>query len=580
MSDRSAPTRSCRGCGRGSPAQITAAGRRRERARRARRCTSSSRSTGEPVGRRHGADEPIDRDVAALRPGRRRRHRPARDRRAPSRATGSRTSSRTTCRTSSSTTRTSPGATRPPRRTARARLRPWIALVVLEEGEFEDGRNVAGRPLPCIDGARRRPRCPPADELWAWAHVHVNRDARRQRRRDRRDRHGRRARRGSSDALRREPGPRLLAHRLPAAARAENAAYHAFLVPMFETGRLAGLGLDPTPARRTPPSRPGSDYAGEPEAASLPVLPPLVLPHRHRRRLRVPRAPAASRSRSTRASARATWTCSEPGAEPARASTTPTSAACCGSAARCACPRRASPTRSWTEVETLRELGRSRTRTRSRRALAAFVNLADDYARARRAGRERRRRGLAPERPGRPRSADHAAAVRPLARADAAPAARRATATPRRPDDNWVHELNLDPRYRVAAGFGTRVVQEQPGGLHGRRLGADRRRARGQPADPRAPSSRSEAAASWYATPAAAARRRRSPERALALTAPVQRARGRRRARPCSTGARRAVVPPALTSAAMRRITRPRGRLVRALPFDARRAARHAAARG
>ena len=26
---------------------------------------------------------------------------------------------------------------------------------------------------------------------------------------------------------------------------------------------------------------------------------------------------------------------------------------------------------------------------------------------------------------------------------------------------NWVHELNLDPRHRAAAGFGTRVVRER-----------------------------------------------------------------------------------------------------------------------
>ena len=26
---------------------------------------------------------------------------------------------------------------------------------------------------------------------------------------------------------------------------------------------------------------------------------------------------------------------------------------------------------------------------------------------------------------------------------------------------NWVHQLNLDPIYRVPAGFGTRVVQQQ-----------------------------------------------------------------------------------------------------------------------
>src|SRR5690606_16924450 len=27
-------------------------------------------------------------------------------------------------------------------------------------------------------------------------------------------------------------------------------------------------------------------------------------------------------------------------------------------------------------------------------------------------------------------------------------------------NENWVHELNLDPRYRVAAGFGTYVIQQ------------------------------------------------------------------------------------------------------------------------
>ena len=36
-----------------------------------------------------------------------------------------------------------------------------------------------------------------------------------------------------------------------------------------------------------------------------------------------------------------------------------------------------------------------------------------------------------------------------------------ADGTPLSPDDNWVHRLNLDPRFRVAAGFGTRVVQDQ-----------------------------------------------------------------------------------------------------------------------
>jgi hypothetical protein len=54
-------------------------------------------------------------------------------------------------------------------------LRPWIALIVLEEGtEFKEGSNLGERPLPFVvvdDPAR----FPPAGQLWAWAHVHVNR---------------------------------------------------------------------------------------------------------------------------------------------------------------------------------------------------------------------------------------------------------------------------------------------------------------------------------------------------------------------------------------------------------------------
>ena len=36
---------------------------------------------------------------------------------------------------------------------------------------------------------------------------------------------------------------------------------------------------------------------------------------------------------------------------------------------------------------------------------------------------------------------------------------RRRTTLPNA--DNWVHELNLDPRFRVPAGFGTKVVQNE-----------------------------------------------------------------------------------------------------------------------
>jgi hypothetical protein len=54
------------------------------------------------------------------------------------------------------------------------RLRPWLALVVLEESEFKDGANVLGKPLSFIEVADADKKFPPFDQLWAWAHVHVN----------------------------------------------------------------------------------------------------------------------------------------------------------------------------------------------------------------------------------------------------------------------------------------------------------------------------------------------------------------------------------------------------------------------
>src|SRR6185369_972694 len=54
------------------------------------------------------------------------------------------------------------------------RLRPWIALIVLKEDEFTEGRNVKDKPLPYVDVADLA-SFPKAAELWAWAHVHVNR---------------------------------------------------------------------------------------------------------------------------------------------------------------------------------------------------------------------------------------------------------------------------------------------------------------------------------------------------------------------------------------------------------------------
>lgn len=144
------------------------------------------------------------------------------------------------------------------------RLLPWLALIVLSGGsegggqaEFEE-QSLPDRPLPFITVTNPAALQPQA-ELGAWAHVHVNGEL-----------DGPLALDVDPDlqpvalanlrgVLRERPDSacsRLLCprHLLP------NTSYHAFLVPAFETGRRAGLGMVPgdiradTPAWGTPPA--------------------------------------------------------------------------------------------------------------------------------------------------------------------------------------------------------------------------------------------------------------------------------------------------------------------------------------
>ena len=105
------------------------------------------------------------------------------------------------------------------------RLRPWIALVVLAESEFE---RVPGATF--IRVAEAATVFPSPTQVWAWAHVHVNADL-------------------GADPSRLaqvvEANPDLAVARLlsPRRLRA-NTAYTAFVLPTFESGRRSGLGLD------------------------------------------------------------------------------------------------------------------------------------------------------------------------------------------------------------------------------------------------------------------------------------------------------------------------------------------------
>lgn len=118
------------------------------------------------------------------------------------------------------------------------RMRPWLTLVVLAEDEFTDHATLSGGQLPVVEVNQTAATFPNFDDLWAWAHVHVNgalggNPA---------DQAGNATRLGATvDANRDEAYSRLLSPRV----LKSNTAYHAFVIPSFESGRLAGLGKDP-----------------------------------------------------------------------------------------------------------------------------------------------------------------------------------------------------------------------------------------------------------------------------------------------------------------------------------------------
>lgn len=113
------------------------------------------------------------------------------------------------------------------------KLRPWLALAVLAEGEFVETKRRVPQPSIVVAGAAV---LPPHDELHLWAHVHSNlvssvpqTDTEK-------------FLAQLEDDFNTDPDglySRLLCPR----KLKPNTLYHAFLIPAFETGRLSGLGM-------------------------------------------------------------------------------------------------------------------------------------------------------------------------------------------------------------------------------------------------------------------------------------------------------------------------------------------------
>jgi hypothetical protein len=437
------------------------------------------------------------------------------------------------------------------------KLRPWITLIVLADGEFDEGQDVAARPSPYIS-VPDTSVFPPAGELWAWAHVHVN------------------------DLLSADPTqlvapdmtevlPRLrsiLAASSDAAyARllcprrlADGTGYNAFVVPTFETGRLAGLGLDPGGAPDATFSA-WAAYAGRPEPANFPIyyrwffrtgtsgdfehLVDLLKPQ--------PVDPRVG----TR-----DMDVTDPGSNlPGITKPGLGGVLRLGGALQVPDADLDPDQLAQRQAQEDWDLPYPDDFEKS---LAAFVNLPDDYA-AQTAAAANAASGLAPGAASDPDPLITAPLYgrwpsltqRLLTNRDGTPAPN---------DSNWVNRLNLDPRFRVPAAFGAQVVE-----ANAESYMDDAWQQIGAVLAANASIRRLQLAAAvstrWYdahLTPLAAAR----PERAFGLLAPVS-SRVLMGGRTLAYSGSASLVQPALTSTAMRRVTRPGSRLMRLLPFDA-----------
>jgi hypothetical protein len=436
----------------------------------------------------------------------------------------------------------------------RLKLRPWIALVVLTESEFSEGGNLAGRPLPYITVSDVK-LLPPAQELWAWAHVHVNAPLT-----------------APGEVVSADPNAVLSALESALAANRDaayarllcprrlqaNTAYHAFVIPTFEPGRLAGLGLSPDKAPYATASA-WAQYNERPQGSEFPYY------YRWYFRtgsygdfaylVRLLKAQPVDPRVGTRE-----MDVSDPGSNLPGISRLG-GVLRLGGALRV--PEADLDESALEERRAFEEWDEPYPQP-FQKALAAFVNLADGYSAQppQAANKASEIEGPIEEDPDPLLTAPlyarwHALTQRLLTERDGSPAAD---------DRNWVHNVNLDPRFRVAAGFGAGVVES-----NAEEYMADAWQQVGEVLAANSLIRRLHLAAAiasrWHdlhLTPLAAAQ----PERAFALSAPVH---SKLMASPTTVAHVRSssLVAPALTSAAMRRVLRPGGRLMRLSPFDA-----------
>ena len=435
------------------------------------------------------------------------------------------------------------------------RLRPWIALVILKETEFADGKDLSGRPLPYII-VPDTSVFPVAAELWAWAHVHFNQrlwdDATQVVSKDM----------GALLARARaaiDANPDVACSRLICPRRLEpNTAYHAFVIPVFEPGRLAGLGKNPDDG----PFATASAWAPYPNQQE-----PTYFPIYHRRCFRT----------ATLGDFEYLVGLLKPQAVDPKVGVRDMDVQYPGSGIpgipdlggilRLGGALRV-PDSDLTPEQLIERRKYDQWDSQPphqyphpfEKKLAAFINLADDYS-ITDVSVANQNAGL---------SADPDPLITPPlygrwhALTNRVLVDRNGQRLPN--DTNWLHRLNLDPLYRVPAGIGAQVVEKNAESYMnaaweqvGEVLAANARIRRLHLA--------AAVSTRWYdnhIVPLA----RAEPERTYSITAPIAR-RVLVAGRTVAYAQAESLLASTLTSTALRRVIRPRSRLMAALPFDA-----------
>ncbi|MCP5053318.1 MAG: hypothetical protein GY940_39505 [bacterium] len=445
--------------------------------------------------------------------------------------------------------------------TSLGRLRPWIMLAVLKEEEFEDGKNITNKPLPYFkikSSFNASDLMPPKEQLWAWAHVHINQDiVKLENAVENTD---------VNSVLQRfqavlNKDPDLAYSRIVSPRKlAPKTGYHAFLIPVFESGRLAGLGLDVPAATSATASAWDSGQIEFPYYYRWYFRTGTVGDFEYLVRLLQPK-PVDSRV------GRRDMDVQEPGYNISGITDADLGGILkLGGALQI--PEESLNAKEKAEVKKYDEWAENPYPHPFQSDLASFINLADDYN-EKEAPDANQGSGISNKDPNDPNDTEDPMITPPLygrwhAMVERLLEERDGSAIS--PDKNWIHQLNLDPRWRVAAGFGTKVVQDKQEeymdaawGQVGEILEANRKIRLTQFAT---------LASRVFYNKHIIPLRQIGMETALVFTAPVQK-------RIMAQGAtvfhqvNGSLVPYATLSAPMRRILRPGSRLMRMLPFEA-----------